>query len=836
MELRYGYIEKDGNKLTTRKKYILALLIAVILISVIAALFFLKNQLPAHYDFIAEFPDAEKVNFDEKADLNNFMPDRHLTYAYPFLQKEFATLFSFNTVLLAEQGVKLSTVDEEVADGAYRLSFPSNSGDSWRIAFDLKIQRNGRKWSVIADTAKGICKIEVLRYTDGKRIVEDTFDYQLKKDEMNVIVLAFFGDFLVAFNNEEVLYQQKDPALFTAGKTAFSLIKTPAKRKGMTLKFARIGDELKVKLLKNIFSIHKNIRYHKFNINSLVWNGLYARQDLPVLGKKSPYLQRVKLRFETRPTVLFKMNSSLKYRVKIPKSAVLDFYLAVVPKFVKDIGRLKFLVEIEDASGRLLLKNEIDLSSFKDPFKTFNPVRIALSDFAGDEVTISFHSTTSDRYSIGNEDKIIYGLASPSIYTYNSDKRPNVILISLDALRQDHLGCYGYKRSTSPNIDKIAEESTLFTNAITTANWTIPSHMSILTGLYPMEAGFVPGGLLNEESFIAENVHTLAEYLRNTGYFTLGVHGGGYVSEFYGFDKGFSAYIKGSKDIAHGVQTIIENLDRHKDNNFFLFFHTLEIHWPYTHDSFLKELPADSPAREKIIARYDSGIKYADEYLGKLFEWLDKNQLLGKTIIIIISDHGETFRFVKETSRSGSHGSTLLEEEIKIPMIVRIPSVNGNGKKVDYQVSTVDLVPTILDCLNLESSAGMRGISLVPLIEKNELPKPRLAYTEATHSKKKFQTVRSNDFKLLTTSPSPLAMLQGKQDSFRFIDIKNDPHEAGDLWNKKAVLAKSYADYLQKLLASIQANMIKLKRKNLGTPVTDRELEEQLRGLGYIGN
>jgi len=817
-------------------KYILALLIAVILISVIAALFFLQNEAPVQYDFIAEFPNADKTNFDERAHLNNFMPDRHLTFVHPFLKKEFATLFSFNTFSLVERGEIIRTFDQEVADGAFRLTFPYNDGDSWRFAFDLKIQGNGSKWCVIANAEKGMCRIEVARYTGGKRIIQDAFDYRLEKKKINVIVLAFFGDFLVAFNREEILYQQKAPALFATGKTAFSLVKAAAKSKGMTLKFAHIGDELKVKLLKSIFSMHKNVPDHKFNINSMNWNGLYTHLNLCILGKRNPYLQRIKFDFETRPAIFFMMNSSLKYRLRIPKNAVLDFYLAVVPKFVQDIKRLRFFLEIEDASGHSFIKNEIDLSSFKDPFKTFNPVKLVLSDLVGKEVVICFRTSTRDGHPVGDEDKIIYSMASPSIYLDKADKRPNVILISLDALRQDHLGCYGYKRNTSPNIDKIAGESTLFTNAITTANWTIPSHMSILTGLYPMEAGFVPGGLLSEESFIAENVHTLAEYLRNIGYFTIGVHGGGYVSEFYGFDKGFSAYIKGSKDIAQGVQTIIENLDRHKDNNFFLFFHTLEIHWPYTHDDLLKELPADSPAREKIIARYDSGIKYADEYLGKLFDWLDKNHLLEKTIIIIISDHGETFRLVNEKSKSGSHGSTLFEEEIKIPMIVRIPSVKGNGKKVEYQVSTVDLVPTILDCLNLEPTNDLRGISLLPLIRDNEVPKSRLAYTEATNSKEKFQAVRSNDFKLLTTSQSPLAMLQGKQDSFRFIDIKNDPLEAGDIWKKKDALARSYADYLQRLLASIRANILKLKREKLDVPVADRELEEQLKGLGYIGN
>jgi arylsulfatase A-like enzyme len=410
-------------------------------------------------------------------------------------------------------------------------------------------------------------------------------------------------------------------------------------------------------------------------------------------------------------------------------------------------------------------------------------------------------------------------------------------LISLEALRQDHLGCYGYFRDTSVNLDKLAGESIVFTNAITAANWTIPSHMTILTGLYPLEAGFIPGGLLNAKSFIADNITTLAQYLRKYGYYTLGVHGGGYVSEFYGFDKGFSDYIKGSKDAAKGIEVIQDNLRCHRDRKFFIFFHTLEIHWPYIRDFYLKDLPAVSSSKENAIARYDSGIKYADHYLGKLFDWMGNNGLYKNTIIIVLSDHGETFRLIKEKSSissSGSHGSTLHEDEIKIPFIFRIPELKG--RKIEYQIATVDILPTILDYLDIEPDNDLRGISLIPLMKENEFPKPRFAYIEATNSNKKLQSIRSNDFKLISSSSSVLSMTNGKHNGYRFVDLKNDPDEMRNLFKEKHQLAQSYVGFLQRLLASIRSNMIKLKQSDQDTQIENKELEEQLKGLGYIGN
>lgn len=819
-----------------RLRFIL-ILPAIFVIIVLAVFLFVRHKTTTdHYDFIAGFFDAEKSNFDENVDLDSFMPDKHLTLVHSFLLKEFATLFSFNTVPLIDKGKVIDNNFQGSIDGAYRLTFNCSEKEAVKFALDLKDQGNGNKWTFTADASKGICRVEIARFVGDKKTVEDSFDYPIEKNFSNVIVLAFFEDFLLVFSRDTILYQQKSEALRGSGKSAFHLLKAPSSYEGISVKFAVMGNDLKKRLLNSIYSGRKDVPEHKFNLKDEDWSGLSTHYNLDISGKKNTYLRRIKLRFETRPALFFRLNSSLKYKLRIPNKAVLDFCLAAVPKYINDIGRLRFYIEVENLSGKLLLKKEIDLSSFKDPYETFNPVKMDLSALEGEDVRIQFSASTSDGKLSKDEDKILVAMASPSIYVKRDDERLNVILISLDALRQDHIGAYGYKRNTTPNIDKITAESTLFMNAITAANWTIPSHMTIMTGLYPMEVGFISGGLLNSESFIADNVYTLADYLRNRGYYTLGVHGGGYMSEFYGFDKGFCSYIKGSKDIAEGVQTIIRNLEKQKNNNFFLFFHTLEIHWPYTHDEYLKELPPDASLQEQIMARYDSGIKYADKYLGKLFDWLESNHIMEKTVIIIISDHGETFRLVKANSKSGSHGSTVYEEEIKIPMIVKIPSVDGKGRKEEYQVATVDILPTILDCLGMEPLVEVRGTSLLPLIEKNKSLKPRLAYVESTHSPEKFQVIRSNEFKLITTSPSYLEMMQGKQSSYRFIDIINDPKEINNVWDQHAPIAKSYRDFLHKLLASIRENVLRLHREAPGANVSNKELEEQLRGLGYVGN
>lgn len=814
-------------------KRILAYFLPSALLIAIIFFFLFRTPTPDHYDFLKEFFSAEKTGFDENDRPERYMPDSNYVFDHSFIRKEFAKIFSINTVSIAVRGQIKARIEDEVEDGAYRLIFPYRSGDLWGFSFDLKKNMNGDKWRVAVATLDEFCRIQISKFQKGKNIEIDSFNYRLENKQDNILVIGFFGDFLVIFSKKEILYQQKDKDLFCSGFTGFSLEKAAVNDKRFSLKYVSIDKSAKEELLNNINARHKDLRDHRLNVRSSIWNEMLSRQSLILGGKKSPFLQRVKLGEQTMPAMLIKMNSIIKYRLKIPERAKMDFAFSVVPEYVSDIRRLRFNVEVQNADGKIEMKKEIDPSSFADPFKSFNPVSIDLSKYSGEKI-ICFYPCTRDGKIVEHESNILVSIASPSIYLKSEDPRPNVILISLDALKQDHLGCYGYVRGTSPNLDSLAADSAVFLNAITAANWTIPSHMTILTGLYPLEAGFVPGGLLNAKSYLADNVTTLASYLRKHGYYTLGVHGGGYVSEFYGFDKGFSDYIKGSKDAAEGIETIRENLERHKGSKFFIFFHTLEIHWPYVRDSYLKALPPDSSLKEKIIARYDSGIKYTDYHLGEFFKWMKTNGLYDNTIIVIISDHGETFRLINDKSTAGSHGSTLHEDEIKIPFIFHIPGLKS--KRIEYQIATVDILPTILDYLDIEPESELRGISLMPIVESDDIPRSRYAYSEATNSKHKFQSIRSNDFKLIASSSSIRAMTSGEHTKYRFIDLKKDPDETQNLFDRERQSSKIYVDFLRKLLASIRSNMINIKHADQDSPTENKELEEQLKGLGYIGN
>lgn len=819
-----------------KKIYLSLTIIAAAIVIIILVLLFQKQASVNHFDFVAGFMNAEKKGFDESEDISVYLPDSLYSFDHSFIRKVFAEIFSSGTFSLVENGMQKSSYSGNLKDAALRLVFPFQKNDRWKFTFNIKIQPNGDKRVITAESGLGKCLITLSDVVAGKNHTIDSFEYKLMENEGNVITLAFFNDYLLIFSREDILYQEKSASLDRTGGIGFALEKAEAANKAYGLRLAKMKENQKDSVLGNLTARHKVIRNHRFNIGTEAWNELYSRKSVIINGRKSPFLQRIKFGVHTKPAILMKMNSELRYTLRIPKNASLDFCVSVVPEYVSEIGRLSLNVEIVDSSGKIEEKQSVSFAQFTDPYKTFNPVKMNLADFSEEEKTIVFRTSTIDGKCKDNENKIIFALSAPSIYLAADDPGPNVILISLDALKQDHLGCYGYSRDTSPNIDKLASESAVFKNAITAANWTIPSHMTIMTGLYPLEAGFFPEGLLNAKSFIAENVITLAEYLRQKGYYTLGVHGGGYMSEFYGFDKGFNSYIEGSKDSADGIQKIIENLGQFKENKFFIFFHTLEIHWPYLRDYYLQSLPASSPVKDRVIAKYDSGVKNADAQLGRLFDWMKSNGLFENTIIIILSDHGETFRMVNETAKSGSHGSTLFDDEIKIPFIVRIPGISYNGKKIEYQAATVDIVPTILDCLGIEPANELRGISLLPLIKGKETPKPRLAYSEATHSTRLFQSVRSNEYKLLTESSSITNMLSGGNKRQILYDLKADPGETRNYIREKRQIADIYSSFMNRLLESIRSRMTALKQSEQEPAGGNKELEKQLRGLGYVGN
>ncbi len=334
------------------------------------------------------------------------------------------------------------------------------------------------------------------------------------------------------------------------------------------------------------------------------------------------------------------------------------------------------------------------------------------------------------------------------------------ILISIDTLRADHLGSYGHERETSPFIDSLAARGALFENAYVQLPGTLPSHMSIFTGLYPAEHGvYPPNGVLSER------IKTLPEMLSAAGFRTAGHTEGGYVHGSFGFARGFSEFSDEAYEVECDVErTLARGMDFLErlggDERFFLFLHTYVVHDPYPDvrspeayhfpmETYRKPFwpddpPADSveptgplltalnrqnamPGEEVLDyyrAIYDSQIRFLDDRLRDFFARLEDMGLLDETTIVLTSDHGEGF---------AEHGRLLHEqvyrEALHVPLIVVHPELEP-GLRIPQLVESIDIAPTLLELAEVEPAQPMSGDSLLPLLLGSAPQGPREAFAE----------------------------------------------------------------------------------------------------------
>jgi len=294
------------------------------------------------------------------------------------------------------------------------------------------------------------------------------------------------------------------------------------------------------------------------------------------------------------------------------------------------------------------------------------------------------------------------------------------LLISVDTLRADHLGCYGYPRPTSPNIDALAREGAVFENAFSPCSWTLPSHASMLTGLYP-----ALHGLQDDGARLGPGIPTLARSLKRLGLHTLAVVSHVYASSQFGLDRGFDAFddslLRGGtrNPIAEEVvDRFLERIDQAPPGPWFGFLHFFDPHWGYqppppfdtlfsdpgysgpidgTYETllpFLKDpaLSLTAADRRELIGRYDGEIAYIDSEIGRLLDGLDHRGRLEGLVVVITSDHGEEF---EEHGQYG-HGKTLFGEVLGIPLVVRgLPGLPP-GLRSPEPVSPIDIAPTFL--------------------------------------------------------------------------------------------------------------------------------------------
>ncbi len=449
---------------------------------------------------------------------------------------------------------------------------------------------------------------------------------------------------------------------------------------------------------------------------------------------------------------------------------------------------------------------------------------------------------------------------NPVVYKKGKNRR-NVILISIDTLRADHLGCYGYERETSPSIDSLAEESALFSNAYSPSPWTLPSHVSLLTSLIG-----VHHHVNNENEKMDPSLITLADVLRQNHFSCSAFTGGGYVSSVYGFSKGFDLYKETLQAIwlQDSVEWVYNNvarwLDRNKDKNFFLFIHTYQPHNPYSSPDPYSTMFLDENAkwtrlnfmgylggkkgvfrvlseekRKNIISLYDAEIRYTDEELIKpLLKKLKELELYDQTMIIFTSDHGEEFY----EHKGWEHGHSLYDELLKVPLIIKFPGSKFAGNKIESTVRLVDVMPTILDELKLDShGVVLDGLSLMPVIKGRE------------NRDRIFLADKGNNV-LKSNIPQKIAMSMGKhklilnkefrQGDLGFFLFPPPAFEPVELYNlaedpgEKKDIAEEKTDLVDQIIRQINEIYSKAKKKKTGRPEIDEKLKERLRALGYI--
>jgi len=382
------------------------------------------------------------------------------------------------------------------------------------------------------------------------------------------------------------------------------------------------------------------------------------------------------------------------------------------------------------------------------------------------------------------------------------------VLIGVDTLRPDHLGCYGYSRNTSPNIDRLAGGGVLFENTVSQCPWTLPSFASVLTSLYPTQHG--AGIYMNR---LRTTFPTLADILSSDGYVTCGIINVSVLSPEFGVDRGFGYYDApppAVKRIADEVtRDALEWIAHHEHEPFFLFVHYFDPHLSYSppapydtlfdpdyqgrvgrsfdrdkylamkDDLFRNEGEQTAADWDHIRALYDGEIAFTDEAIGDLLQGLEELDLRDKTLIVFLSDHGEEFF----EHKGYGHGHTLFREVINVPLIFSLPGVLPDGARLSRQARLVDVMPTILDLLDINVDGRFEGASLVPSLT-GEVPAtsvrdgmfpPEVAYSEGLRRGGERKSLTTHSWKLIYDVADEKELL---------LNLQQDPGEMNDLAGK----------------------------------------------------
>ncbi len=350
--------------------------------------------------------------------------------------------------------------------------------------------------------------------------------------------------------------------------------------------------------------------------------------------------------------------------------------------------------------------------------------------------------------------------------------RPNVVLIALDCVRADHLRCYGYRGTETPIVDRIAAEGAVFEQAVCQCPNTWVSFASMFTGCNPYHHG-----VRTRFAELSPQRPTLAEALKALGYRTAGFPGFGFLTRERHFDRGFDDYFlneapppkglepqHGCQEPGKQLELLFEWMDRPDDRPFLAWLHYVHTHmWPQE----LLPLPREYRTRfSDAWQYYDGKISYADDsFIRPIWEGLAQRGLLDRTILVVTSDHGEVlYRALPPIDCTG-HGNIPVDQAIRVPLLMRAPSLVPAGRRVPDQVRTIDLMPTLLELCGGAPIEDVDGASLVCLLAGRPDPAhPRDAYIENLHrgEERAYIGIRTERWKLLLIPPPPAVSVSPK--------------------------------------------------------------------------
>ncbi|MCB0211824.1 MAG: sulfatase [Anaerolineae bacterium] len=471
-------------------------------------------------------------------------------------------------------------------------------------------------------------------------------------------------------------------------------------------------------------------------------------------------------------------------------------------------------------------------------------------------------------------------------------KRPNIIFIVLDAVRADHLSCYGYKRATTPTIDTIASEGALFQQAVASAPWTLPSHSSMFTGLFPSEHA-----TSQEKPSLSLAIPTLAELLQQIGYKTGGFSNNPWIDSMTGLNRGFEFFLNwknfrpnndtsalkklarklglttqkrmAESTISHMLQWLNTHFNQKSPAPFFLFVNFMEAHLPYSPPrEFAQQfVPGQLPSFninqndakyltgrvtmtsedfEMLSALYDGELLYLDSQLERFFSTLDRLKLLEDTFVVITSDHGENL---------GDHGLMthifcLYDTLIRVPLLMKFPSQIESGSIVNTQVQIQDLFSTLLKVAGsaVQTPGYKPEKSILDVLttpenqERQNIAFAEYAYPALTLKRLQKYDPNFDNPQLITAlkcarTPN-FKLIWSERGQDEFYNLQEDPFEENNLIFSQDKVLLEKITFFREVLDGWEKSLVRFQQNdNLTEHVpfsADEAVVSRLRDLGYL--